>query len=316
MSPRLASKMLSFHPGLLGALTLVAACAHGLEAAPPDDAGSRGGSAGTSGEGGAEMAGSAGNGGSSMAGLVELGGGGSAGSEVAVDAGGDEPIVPISDGGLDAAEPTDAKADAAPIDAGPKHPTGITMSATSVASARQAPSAGGGPSNDECPMDQALVGFRGTIQTYVDGGNTPTNLRTVQGVCAPLSVSAMAPYVVTVGATNLLPLRGILPTPATSQTMNCPANQVVIGFQGRQAQFIEGLQMRCAPLVIAGASPTFTIALGAITTTGMLGSTTAGATFPAIDCPAGQVAVAQAPRAGSAIDSFGVICRTPTLVIQ
>src|SRR3954462_13381647 len=101
MLPRLASRLLSFHPGLLGALTLVAACAHGLEATPPEDAGSRGGSAGKGEEGGADMAGSAGNGGRSMAGSVELGGGGSAGSEVTVDAGGDEPIVSISDGGLD-----------------------------------------------------------------------------------------------------------------------------------------------------------------------------------------------------------------------
>src|SRR5258706_12209655 len=213
MAPRVTSAMLSSHPALLGALTLVAACAHGLEAAPPEDAGSRGGGAGTSGEGGAEMAGSAGNGGTSVAGSVELGGGGASGSEVTVDAGGgDEPVVSNSDGGVDAADATDAKTDAATIDAsGPKRPTGITMSATSVASARQAPSAGGVSYNDECPMDQALVGFKGTIQTFVDGGNTPTNLRTVQGICAPLSVSATAPYTVTVGATNLLPLRGVLP---------------------------------------------------------------------------------------------------------
>jgi len=317
MAPRVTSAMLSFHPALLGVLTLVAACAHGLEAAPPEDAGSRSGGAGTNGEGGAEMAGSAGNGGTSVAGSAELGGGGASGSEVTVDdGGGDEPVVSSNDSGVDAADVTDAKTDAATIDAGPKRPTGITMSSTSVASARQAPSAGGVSYNDECPMDQALVGFRGTVQTYVDGGNTPTNLRTVQGVCAPLSVSATAPYNVTVGATNLLPLRGILPTPSTQQTANCPANQVVIGFQGRQAQFIEALQMRCAPLTITGASPTFTLATGAVTTTGLLGSATAGATFPALDCPANQVAVAQAPRAGSAIDSFGVVCRTPTLVIQ
>jgi hypothetical protein len=188
------------------------------------------------------------------------------------------------------------------------------MSPTSVATARQTPSTGGVPYNDECPANQALVGFKGTVDSIPEGGTGNTNLRSVQGICAPLTVSATEPYRVNVGATSLLPIRG--GASAVPQTVTCPANQVVVGFQGRTAMYIEAMQFRCAPLNISGTTPNFTLALGAIMTTGPLGAATAGNTFAAIDCPANQVAVAQAPRAGSAIDSFGMVCRTPMLVVQ
>jgi hypothetical protein len=227
----------------------------------------------------------------------------------------DTPDLAMMEAGMDASDMSDARADSAPFDAGiVKHPTGVTTSATSVATAQESPSAGGNRYNDECPMNQVLVGFKGTVDLIPEGGAGNTNLRSVQGVCAPLTVTATAPYRVNVGATTLLPVRNVPST--VPQTANCPANQVIIGFQGRTAQYIEAIQFRCAPLVISGTSPSFAVAPGTVTTIGPLGAATAGTTFAAIDCPAGQIAVAQAPNAGSAIDSFGMVCRTPMLVVQ
>jgi hypothetical protein len=210
----------------------------------------------------------------------------------------------------DASDATDMGIDAG-VDAGaPKRPTGIVMSTTSSTTTRQAPSAGGAPYSDECPANQALIGFKGTVDMM--GG--PTNLRSVQGVCAPLVVGANPPYAIAVGATTLLPVRQ---TPSTvAQSVTCPTNQVIVGFDGRTAAYIEALNFKCSPLSISGTSPSFTLNVGTVTTIGPIGAATAGTTFAAITCPAGQVAVAQAPHAGSAIDSFGLVCRTPMLVTQ
>jgi hypothetical protein len=319
MTPRFPSVAPSLRAWLFAALIVAPACAHGLEQPTVEDAGPRAGSAGMQETGGGDVAGSNSDGGSggSSGGSDPSGGGGmgDGGSDLLADSGSDVSIDMPMDAAVDAADAGDALADSAPLDSSViKRPTGITMSATSVATARQTPSTGGSPYNDECPANQVLVGFKGTVDTVPDGGAGNTNLRSVQGVCAPLTVTATQPYRVNVGATNLLPVRQ---TPSTvAQTVNCPMNQVIVGFQGRTAMYIEAIQLRCAPLVISGTSPNFTVAPGNIMVSGPLGAATAGAMFSPIDCPAGQVAVAQAPRAGSAIDSFGMVCRTPTLVLQ
>jgi hypothetical protein len=329
MAPRFDFVARSLRGWLFTGLTLAAACAHGTETLMPEDAGHRGGSSGSSSSGGGGDGGDGGNGGAAFAGSLGDGGnggnagsvepedGGTAGSEMTADSGGEAAVDASSDAPMDASDARDAKVDSSLIDSGlPKRPTGITMSATSVATARQTPSAGGVSYNDECGANQALVGFKGTVDSAApaDAAPGPTNLRSLQGVCAPLAVTAAEPYRVTTGVTTLLPVRQT-PGPV-AQTVTCPANQVIIGFVGRQAAYIEELQFRCAPLAISGTSPAFTLALGAIATTGPLGAATAGTAFAAIDCPANQVAVAQAPRAGTAVDSFGMVCRTPTLVIQ
>lgn len=321
MTPCFTLVARSLRAGLiLGTLTLAAACAHGAEVVTPEDGGPGGGGSGGGGEAGS--AGIAGDGerdsqggSGGVAGSVDPEGDASGGSDITAD-GGEDAVNDVSgDVAADAVDAHEAGLDSSRVDAaGPKRPTGITMSATSVATLRQAPSTGGVSYNDECPPNQALVGFKGTVDALIDGGGAPTNLRSVQGVCAPLSVSATEPYRVNAGVTSLLPVRQ---TPSTvAQSLVCPANQVIVGFVGRTAMYIEEMQFRCAPLVISGTTPTFTLALGTIATTGPIGAATAGTAFTAIDCPAGQVAVAQAPRAGTALDSFGMVCRTPTLVIQ
>ena len=96
----------------------------------------------------------------------------------------------------------------------------------------------------------------------------------------------------------------------------CPANQVIIGFSGRSAMYIEALIFRCAPLTISGNAPNYQLQIGNATNTSPIGGENAGTTFNAINCGAGQVAVSQVPNAGSAIDNFGLKCAALSLVVD
>jgi hypothetical protein len=212
---------------------------------------------------------------------------------------------------VDSAGSGDASDAASVVDAAPLRPTGVTIGTQITATQVELPSNGGIPFNDACPANQVLVGFQGTIDANTDAGETL--IRSVQGVCAPLTVTAMSPYQVKVGTTTALPVRNV--TGVVPVTAMCPADEVVVGFSGRTAQFIQSLDFQCAPLVIGGSSPSFTLSIGAASTTNEMGAPS-GTTFAAISCPNGQVAVGQAPHAGADIDAFGLTCAVPSLVLQ
>ena len=235
----------------------------------------------TGGGGGAGTAGAAGMGGAAGAGGGGAGGGGQAGSAGNAGSGG-MPNLP--------------------------EPSAITVSSTKNATAKHSPSAGGTAYTDDCPANQVLIGFRGTI----DGGIA--GLRSVAGICGTLSVAASPPYEVTTTQAGMLPAR--MSAGNTIENAMCPANQVIIGFSGRTAMYIEALVFRCAPLTITAAAPNYELELGNATSTPPIGAENAGTTFNAIDCAGDQVAVSQMPNAGSAIDNFGLRCAELSLVVD
>jgi hypothetical protein len=305
-------------PALMALMMTAVTCAHGEDGSPEDQpARGKEGGAATAGNGGSEVgSGGDGSGGGAFdSGSSGVGGdGGGSGSELAAGgagAGGDNADAGTDVGGgtRDASDASDGKSTA---EAGlPVRPTGITVSAQITLTQFEIPSTGGIPFNDACPQNQVLIGFKGTVAT-IDGGQSP--IRSVQGVCAPLSVTTTTPYQVKVGAGTSLPLRNVASTvPVVAM---CPTDQVLVGFGGRYSQYVDGLDFRCAPLVISGASPTYTLSIGGKTTTSTIGAASGGTTFTAIFCPNNQVGVAQDPHAGSAIDAFAIACATPSLVVQ
>jgi hypothetical protein len=239
---------------------------------------------------------------------MATGGGGSGGQDF--DAGADGFAAEASDVG-DAAGVSDASDGNAIIDAPPLRPTGVTLGALITATQYEIPSNGGNPFNDTCPPNQVLIGFNGTVAS-IDGGQSP--IATVQGVCGTLSVTSTEPYQVKVATANTLPMRWV--TAAVPVSAMCPADQIVVGFGGRYGQFVDGLDFRCAPLVIAGTSPALTLSVGATTTTSTIGSATGATPFTPIFCPNNQVAVSQLPHAGALIDAFALACATPSLLLQ
>ncbi len=157
-----------------------------------------------------------------------------------------------------------------------------------------------------------MIGFSGTVDPPDSGMNW---LKNIQGICGRLSISGTTTFSVTTATAETLPLAGI-GMGSTTQTRMCTANQVVIAFKGHSGGFIDELSFVCAPLNISGASPNFTLSIGAPSAATALLGGPGGSPFAQINCPANQIAVRQTGRSGTFIDAFGLLCAAPSLVVQ
>ncbi len=147
---------------------------------------------------------------------------------------------------------------------------------------------------DGCPAGQVMVGIAGSVGASWDQ---------VQVVCGAPSLSDTPAVTLAAGAT--LPLRGTNVNVAV--TSMCPADQVVIGFDGRAGALMDQIALRCAPVTFAVGSSAYTVTLGtaaAVTPVGGSG----GSEFATTDCAAGELALGANIRAGGSTDGFGLIC--------
>jgi len=196
----------------------------------------------------------------------------------------------------------------------PLRPTGVTLNPASAPTVLQAPSAGGTAFDQNCMTNEVVIGFTGTVNPP----DASTNwLLSFRAICGSLSVTATAPFQVRTTQAETLPT----PPPdtgagSTTQTRLCAANQMIIGFTGMSGGFIDELSFICAPLNIGGASPSFTLSIGAPSAPLPALGGPGGSPFNQINCPANQVAVGDTGRAGGFIDAFGLRCSTPSLVVQ
>jgi hypothetical protein len=156
-----------------------------------------------------------------------------------------------------------------------------------------------------------LMGYTGTTEP---AGSATNYLRSFQPVCGRFAIAGNGPFTVTTAMAGTLPSRG---TPfSATQTRMCPANQVVVGFSGRQGGLIDSLVFNCAPLVISGTAPNYTMTIDTAAPITALGGPGGTFTFPALNCPSGQIAVTNHGRAQGSIDAFGLACAAPTLVVR
>jgi hypothetical protein len=150
---------------------------------------------------------------------------------------------------------------------------------------------------DACPDGQVVVGFN----TTSNAPNTPSVVDQLQTICGVAKVSPDGSVVITTGTT--LFLRGqIAGTPTAAL---CPANQVVIGFDGHAFDLLDQLSIRCAPLQVAG----HTVTLGDATNLSFVGGV-GGQPFARTDCAAGAVAVGTNVDTRTYISAFGLTCAT------
>ncbi len=143
---------------------------------------------------------------------------------------------------------------------------------------------------DTCPVDQVLIGVEGTTES------PPGPVRSIHGVCGEVTVvssSTQGKFVVKVVQTVALPERGA--PDSVTQVALCAPNQFVTGFSGRSGGFIDALQIRCASLAIAGATPNFELIVHAEGSSDTLGGP-GGAGFEPTECPPDQVADGQIVR--------------------
>jgi hypothetical protein len=175
-----------------------------------------------------------------------------------------------------------------------------------------APSTGGSLAQQACAANEVIIGYVGTVDAPDAAANY---LRTFQAICGTLAVSGTTTFTVQTTTAETLAQVGDGPVGTMTQTRRCPTNQVIVGFTGHSGGYIDQLSFICAPLQIGGTSPNFTLSNGASTTINFIGGPSGNA-FAPINCPANQVAVGHAPRAGAFIDSFALVCAAPRLVVQ
>jgi len=192
-----------------------------------------------------------------------------------------------------------------------QRPTGVTVAQTTTASGQQLTLTMSGTTfTQKCAANEVIIGYKGTMEQP----DAATNwLRSFQAVCATLSVTGTNTYTVNTTQAETLAAHGMPQSMAVSAM--CGANQIIVGFGTRTGGAVDQFTFVCAPLVIGGTSPNFTLTVGAQTTLPAMGGP-GGSPNPAIFCPAGLVGVGDEGREGAAIEAFGLLCAKPTLVVQ
>jgi hypothetical protein len=242
-----------------------------------------------------------------------------------IDAAAPDLTAPIADAGEAGAVTPDARADLAEPDAAPSPPDAPpdvtpsppdtppdvvdaappppTISFTDSSSIIHAPGTGGVDFTGPCVGSLALMGLIGTSGGVV-------GLNSVQGTCGVIEATGGAPsYQLTTRQSATVGPYG--PVRPTTHDGSCPANHVIIGFEGGSGSWINYLHVYCAPLTLTASGGSYTVTVGAPTRVATQLGMAGGTPFAARYCPAGQVATGILGAAGGAIDRFGLYCARP-----
>jgi hypothetical protein len=191
------------------------------------------------------------------------------------------------------------------VDSGPICPAGVSVSGQNATPGHGARDITDVLYTDTCPQGQVTIGYTGYVDT-----RAPASVGRIQTLCGTLSVTSTGSCQVTATPQAPLPMRGTVGTLMFDET--CPANQVVVGFQGRSSVVLDQVGFLCAPLTISRAGTRYTLAIGSTTATPRAGGT--GGTAFVEPCPDGQIARGtNVTIYGGFVGAFGLICGTPAL---
>ncbi len=182
--------------------------------------------------------------------------------------------------------------DAGRVDAGPSSP--VFFATGDITTTASVGGTGGTLFNDDCPAGAAMVGFEGVV-------GADNYITQIAIVCATLRVEGDR---VVTGATTTSPRRGI--NPGTDVSLRCPADQLIVGFEGRAGGLIDQVRFACAPYTAPVADGGRVVVRGTVTLTEPVGGT-GGAPFARISCSDGA-AQGAAVRAGDGVDSIALRC--------
>jgi hypothetical protein len=165
------------------------------------------------------------------------------------------------------------------------------------------------PFSQTCPPGGVVVGYTGT-----ENGTEVTNqLQSLQGFCATLSVHGTSTLAVSTMGSESMPMVGDA-AGSVAQTQMCPNGEMVVAFTGRSGSDIDQIAIVCAAIVIDGTYPNYRLSLGEPDQRPPIGNG-GGAPFDIIACPTGQVAIGDEGRAATIVNTFGLLCATPVLVL-
>jgi hypothetical protein len=166
---------------------------------------------------------------------------------------------------------------------------------------------GGVKYRDSCAApDQVLIGVSGTV---IGTAADPRGIGSLSGLCGRLTLTRFgAMFRIQVEGATALPSRGkMLEGPWTS---TCPANEVVVGIDGRAGLWVDELVLVCAPLLVATDGGR-TVTLGPPTALPPQGGHPEGGAPFSDRCGAGRAAYGVHIGAGDLVDALNLLCAAP-----
>jgi hypothetical protein len=177
-----------------------------------------------------------------------------------------------------------------------------------TASPQFADADGGSPYSIPCATGAAVVGFYGRSGSEIDA---------IGPVCAPIQLFERTDttpwrYEVRGGTRTDTSTRGGgggSPFRAT-----CPANEFVIGVNGRAADRMDAWQFTCGTMSITGNPGSLAVTRTSVSTSAYLGGS-GGSNF-SYTCPENRIVTGISGRSGSLLDSISVTCSQLTFGVR
>jgi hypothetical protein len=146
---------------------------------------------------------------------------------------------------------------------------------------------------DFCAAGSVLIGVQGQLSNDVVGQ--------LQGVCGTLELTGDGANQLLLQPGDVLPLRGDA-AESPLQAL-CPAQQVVVGFEGQSGLLLDQIRLRCAPLTIEDGI----VEVGTPQALAPVGGS-GGSAFPTTDCPAESVAAGTLIAVDHWLSGLGLAC--------
>jgi hypothetical protein len=165
---------------------------------------------------------------------------------------------------------------------------------------------------DGCPQNQAVIGYRGFLNSPDSGlignfGLPAIVIGAIQTVCGALSLGGPASDEIVPAFSTSMPMRGNGQDSPWKQL--CPSNEVVVGFAGRSGTALDQVAFLCGHWIAPNTCDSPTIDYATLL---RAAGGNGGSRFQDV-CPAGQMAVGSFIRAGAWVDAFGLVCAAPSL---
>jgi hypothetical protein len=220
---------------------------------------------------------------------------------------------------VDAGSPPPGAADAGrqPLDSGaPAVDAGCALCPTRIVLDGGSPGElhggdGGFAHMDLCPDDQALIGYLGALQDIGTRTQPLHAVGSLQGLCGALELGSDG--ALRVASSAALPVRGDADAPRQLNEFEqrCPADQVVVGVEGRAGLALDRVAFVCAGMRAASGDGGTAFARENAAELSAAGGD-GGSAFSA-RCPPGSLARGHHVRAGRWIDAIAPVCAAPLL---
>ncbi len=169
--------------------------------------------------------------------------------------------------------------------------------------------------DDTCPAGQALIGVAAHVLEFDQNGDEmpdPAWLSGMQGICGELTLAYDgSEFSAQVAMGDTLNYHG---SSMVNTEQLCPEHHVVVGFSGRNGEWIDQLTLDCSPITIVDDGTSFSVELGPPVATEPIGGPN-GTEFDPVECGDGAAGYITNMRTATDVAAFGLGCGALTLQV-